>query len=326
MSSAGAVRVGVVGTGFGEKVVARAFNETEGCSVVEVVSSRDEAALRTLCARTDVDLLSVHSPPFLHLDHVRRVIESGRPVLCDKPFGRDAIEARSMLDLALQAERPHLLNFEMRCDPARKRLRSLLLGGAIGRPEHVVVSVHLALSRAPLRPYGWLFDRELGGGWIGAWGSHMIDFLRWTFGEFEYATAELRTNVGERPDGEGRPRRCTAEDGFTATLRTAGGVGVCIDSSFASAASLPGRMTFFGSEGVIEVVGERETVLHRLDGASETLESLDGAADVGTSMRAMAAVARDTVISGEAPPDAPTFHDGLACRVVMDRLRAGVPA
>jgi predicted dehydrogenase len=201
------VRVGVIGRGFGQRMVAPAFEETEGCEVVDVVSPRDEEAVAGLCARPDVDLVSVHSPPFMHLDHVRQAVQAGHSVLCDKPFGRNAEEASAMCDLASGSPGVHLLNFEMRFDPVQERLRSLILDGAVGVPEHIQYTTYLAISRVPLRPYGWLFDSELGGGWMGAWGSHVFDFIRWTFGEVVAGAAELRTTVGERPDREGRPTR-----------------------------------------------------------------------------------------------------------------------
>ena len=97
MSDGATVRVGVIGLGIGARVVAPVFEETEGCTVVDLVSPRDDEAVRALCARTDVDLISVHSPPFLHLDHVRRAIEGGHAVLCDKPFGVNAAEAQVMV-------------------------------------------------------------------------------------------------------------------------------------------------------------------------------------------------------------------------------------
>ena len=100
MGSAATVRVGVIGRGIGAHVVAPVFEETDGCTVVDVVSPRDDDAVTALCARDDVDLISVHSPPFLHLDHVRRAIERGHAVLCDKPFGVNALEAEEMHDLA----------------------------------------------------------------------------------------------------------------------------------------------------------------------------------------------------------------------------------
>jgi predicted dehydrogenase len=118
--------VGVIGLGFGAKVVAPAFAKTDGCEVVDVVSPRDEAAVAKLCARGDVDLVSVHSPPFLHAHHVRLATQAGHAVLCDKPFGRGAAEAAEMCDLARAAGVPGFLNFENRYDAARLRLRALL--------------------------------------------------------------------------------------------------------------------------------------------------------------------------------------------------------
>src|SRR5262249_54520663 len=161
------------------------------------------AAVAGLCARRDVDLICVHSPPFLHLDHVRRAIEGGHAVLCDKPFGRDADEAKAMGALARDAGVTALLNFENRYDPGRQRLRQLVEGGVIGEPEHFHTSMITAISRVPLRRYGWLFDAELGGGWLGAMGSHVIDFARWTFGDIVEASGQLRTAVGERPGADG---------------------------------------------------------------------------------------------------------------------------
>ena len=59
--------------------------------MVYVVSPRDEDAVRVLFARRpDVDLVSVHSPPFLHaLLTVGFALDAGHAVLCDKPFGRN---------------------------------------------------------------------------------------------------------------------------------------------------------------------------------------------------------------------------------------------
>src|SRR3974390_3136058 len=103
------LRVGVIGTGFGSRVVAGAFREA-GCEVVDVVSARDSSAVRKLC-RSRVDLVAVHSPPFLHADHVTRAVDAGRAVLCDKPFGASLDEATAMTARARSAGVPTFLNF-----------------------------------------------------------------------------------------------------------------------------------------------------------------------------------------------------------------------
>src|SRR5215813_12936289 len=130
------VRVGVIGTGFGGSVVAPAFAVTQGCTVVDVVTPRDSDAVATLCARNDVDLISIHAPPFLHFDDVRRAIDAGHAVHCDKPFGLNAGESAAMTELADETGTLNFLNFERRLDPGRERVRALIAEGAIGAPNH----------------------------------------------------------------------------------------------------------------------------------------------------------------------------------------------
>lgn len=322
MTGSHPVRVGIVGRGFGEKVVAAAFRATAGCEVKGVVSPRDAAAVAALCGRDDVDLISVHSPPFLHLDHVRLAVEGGHAVLCDKPFGCNAAEAAAMRDLARSAGVLNLLNFEFRYDPERERLRDLVQSGAVGKPEYFSSTMITATSRVPLRPYGWLFDRDRGGGWIGALGSHLIDFARWTFGEIAEASAALRTAIAERPDSEGRMHRCTAEDGFTATLRSETGVSMVIDSTCAAPVNLSPTLLVIGSDGALELTGDHRIVTRRRDGAHEEHRFETGGGNpMLLTMQRFATEVCEAVRRGSAPPGAPTFADGLACAAVMDRMR-----
>jgi len=314
------VRVGIVGTGFGARVVAPTF-EAAGMQVVDVVSPRDDAAVAALCRR-DVDLISVHSPPFLHTTHVGWALDAGRAVLCDKPFGRSAAEAAAMLDAATQAGVVHLLNFEFRHEPARVKVKQLLDDGAIGTPEHLQWSAITSGSRVPLRRHGWLFDRAEGGGWIGAWGSHAIDSVRWLLGEITAAGAHCRTAIAERPDRDGVLRTCDAEDEFTAWMTVAGGATVGIDTSFVATANLPTRVVLCGSEGTIDVTNDHRIVVRRVDGAKEELEveARTGDPHLG-ALRGWAAVVRDAVASGEQVT--PSFADGLACAKVMEAMRSG---
>jgi len=319
------VRVAIIGGGFGRRVVAPVFAQTDGCSVVDVVSARDEQAVRTLVARADVDLVSVHSPPFLHAPHVRLALGAGKAVLCDKPFALDADEAADLEAEARAAGVTALCNFEFRYAPARGVLREMIAGGEIGRVEHVQLTRLSAGSRVPLRPWGWLFDRARGGGWIGAWGSHAVDSLRWMFGaEVTEVQALLRTDVRERPDADGDLHPCTAEDGFSAALVLSNGVSVAIDSGFAAVANVAPRFTIFGANAVAELVGETRITVRRADDSRETIDLADGETGDGhlAPMRRFAEVVRDAVGSGEVVAGTPTFSDGRACDAVLDQLRA----
>jgi predicted dehydrogenase len=318
------VRVGVIGTGFGARVVAPVFRETPGCEVVDVVSSRDDAAVAELCDRDDVDLVSVHSPPFLHAAHVRRALSREHAVLCDKPFGVDARDAEMLTAAAEAAECVHLVNFEFRHDPMRRLLRELVQDGSVGTPEHVGWTHFSAGSAVPLRAYGWLFDRARGGGWVGAWGSHVVDTLRWMFGEVIDARGVCRIVIPERTDPEGTPQVCDAEDAFSAWLTLEGGTTVAIDSSFAAPAHVAPRIVIVGDEGVLECVADSRLTIRRFDGSREERERPSTGGDPHLlPMRGWIEVIRDAVEEGVAPPDAPTFVDGLACARVLDAIRSG---
>jgi len=329
MSPEKKVRIGVIGTGFGARVVAPVFRETEGCEVVDLVTPRDDDAVTALCARTDVDLISVQSPPFLHRDHVTRAIEGGHAVLCDKPFGRNLADAQAMDDLAEEAGLLNFVNFEFRRHPARRELRALLRDGVVGVVEHVQWNAFHGVWLDPTRPFSWSFDRELGGGWIRLSGSHTIDYIRWSLGEVVDATGAIRTTITQRADRDGRMHRCTAEDGYTALLQLDGGVSVTIDATSTNPVERPNRVTVIGSEGVLELTNdnpreEDARIMLYSPGGTKELFTFQQGNTYMTQMQEWAALIRDCLRQGGPEPDVPTFADGLACSRVMERLAPGM--
>jgi predicted dehydrogenase len=325
------LRVGVIGRGFGARAVAPAFAKTERCQVVDVVSPRDDQAVSRLCQRDDVDLVSVDSPPFMHLDHVRRAIDGGHAVVCQKPFGRNAAEAEEMCQLAADAGVINLVTYEFRVHPVRTQVRALVLDGAVGTVEHVQWT-SLSGIWGPERKFGWSFDASLGGGWVRVHGSHNIDYIRWTFGEIVEASAVVRTTIKERPDTEGNLRRCSAEDGFTAVMRTDRHASVAFDATATGAVDRPAHVTVVGNQGVLEVLSENiheiggQILLHTAEGTSEVGSWPawnDPTAHDDSAIAPWAPMVRDAVHHGESNPRLATFADGLACARVMDRLTPG---
>jgi predicted dehydrogenase len=316
------LRVGIIGAGFGSRVVAPVFRQI-GCDVVDVVSARDPAAVAALCG-ADVDLVAVHSPPFLHADHVRLALAAGRAVLCDKPFGSSSEEGAALVAEANAAGVINLVNFEFRHQPARQKMHELITSGELGRPEHLHFSAFTSGSRTPLRPYGWLFDRSLGGGWIGAFGSHVIDMMRWLLGEVTAAGARTWVTIPERPDAEGLLHRCDAEDAFTAWAEFASGATAAIDTSFAAPISLPPRITVTGSAGTIENTADVRVVLQRVDGTRVQFDFEPPPGDPHqTAMTSWAREIWRSVIEGRQVT--PSFEDGLACARVMELFRSNEP-
>lgn len=318
----------VIGSGFGARVVKGCYEEA-GMEVT-VVSARDAEAVRTACSRP-FDLVSVHSPPFLHAEHVNLALDHGHNVLCDKPFGVSADEARQMLDRARSMDVIHLLNFEFRHDPARQRVKTIIDSGAIGTVTHINWSFFNAFSRIPLRPHGWQFDATMGGGWIRINSTHMIDALRWLVGDVVEAEARTRIDITERPDREGRVHRSTAEDAFAAFMTLDNGASVVLDTAWATPGTMPDHWTIVGTEGMIDVVERIQlwvtpmvrtteiTVLTGGDKRTEEVGPFEGDAHL-PAMRPFAAFVREAV--SQHRQGEPSFAAGLAASEVVDHLLA----
>jgi predicted dehydrogenase len=288
------------------------------------VSARDKEAVARLC-RVDLDLVSVHSPPFLHVGHVGLALAEGHAVLCDKPFGLNLNEAETMAAAADVAGVINLVNFEFRHQPARVAMRRLLDSGVIGTPEHLHFTAFTSGSRVPLRPYGWLFDRGRGGGWIGAFGSHAIDTFRWLLGaEVTDAGAVTWTTIPERPDTTGRWQACDAEDAFSAWFEFSNGTTATLDTSFTAVVSPAPRIVVTGSEGTIENTGDTRLVVRGTDRQSQQydFEPSRGDPHLAAMSGWVDAICRAVF---EQEPIAPSFADGVACARVMERLRATPP-
>jgi predicted dehydrogenase len=315
------MKVVVIGTGFGKHAAAPAY-QSLGFDV-EVLSPRDDAAVQRALA-SDVDLVSVHSPPFMHLHHVVGAIDNGRAVLCDKPFGRDASEAKEMRDRARDAGVLHFLNFEFRYKDSWAKVKQLTDAGTIGAPAHLSWTFFgngLRGSR-----YRWINDRELGGGWIGAYGSHVIDFTRWLFGS-EVADCGGITRIEElkHPDPDGLPRDATAEDAYSAWFVLKNGATAVQDTGFATAVPMAPRAVLTGSAGSIELIGDTKLVVRRSGEDSEAFEfpppvaRTPDPALVSFFGQVAEALRTRTQIT-------PSFDDGVAVAETMDRLRSNAIA
>jgi predicted dehydrogenase len=303
------MKVVVIGTGFGKHAAAPVY-ESLGLDV-EVISPRDDAAVQKAIA-SDVDLVSVHSPPFMHVDHVMAAIDNGHAVLCDKPFGRNAAEAEAMRDRAAEAGVLHFLNFEFRFTEAWAKLKQLADDGIVGTPAHLNWTFYGSGMRG--RPYSWINDRERGGGWIGAYGSHLIDFTRWLF-DSEVADCGGVTRI------DGSPPEATAEDAYSAWFRMANGCTATHDTAFAGAVPLAPRATLLGSAGSIELTADTTLVVYRPKQEPQEFEFPPAPRrSPPPALTSFLGQVVEAIRTGT--PIAPSFDDGVAVAHAMDRLRA----
>ena len=230
----------VVGTGFGLFTHVRALREA-GFEVRAIVGrNREKTAQRAaplnIPLATDsldealadpaIQLVTVATPPHAHYTPVMQAIAAGRAVMCEKPFAKDLAQAREMLEAAEKAGVIHALGAEFRFDSAQALLRRVVQDGTIGDP----VMFHRIYQQPGGDPNeelaDWWIDANQGGGFLGAFGTHMIDQVQSTVGAITAVSAILRKLT------PGRPHQ-TSDDYYTVQFETENGCQGVIEAALA---------------------------------------------------------------------------------------------
>ena len=181
----------------------------------------------------------------------------------------------------------------------------------------------------------WWEDESEGGGWLGAYGSHVVDQIRATLGEFDRVSATLQTLA---------PRTMTADDTYTVQFQLATGVEGIMHSSCAVGGQFLATTKITGTEGSAWLQGDDVWVdngtgprqLDTPDDLRNTApippppELLHTTYDMWHSTgldlspyTQLYTVLRDRILGNSVEPDpaAATFADGVAGQAVLDAIR-----
>jgi predicted dehydrogenase len=156
-------------------------------------------------------------------------------------------EARELHQAAELAGVVHMLGTEFRWGTVQALAARAIAADAIGAPRLATFIMQLPLlagrdAEAP----AWFSDAGQGGGWLGAYGPHVIDQIRCTLGEFDGLSAALPVVSG---------RDWTAEDSFSVRFRTVSGVEGVLQSSVADAGPPVHLTRIAGTRGSLWIDG-----------------------------------------------------------------------
>ncbi|HVJ07173.1 MAG TPA: Gfo/Idh/MocA family oxidoreductase [Acidisarcina sp.] len=145
---------------------------------------------RQLLERKDLDAIVVATPLYLHAEHVKAALNSGRAVYGEKSMGFTAEDSQSILQTVQQSGKifqvGHQYRYAAWFQDAVSRARDL----QIGRVTQVVAYWNRNNDwRRPVadpkdeRLINWRLYKEYSGGLLTELGSHHIDLANWVFGE-----------------------------------------------------------------------------------------------------------------------------------------------
>ena len=240
VSSEQKIGVAVIGTGFGQKIHIPGFQHHHRTEVVAVYH-RDLSKARAIAeqfqipqasdkledilALPEVAAVSVATPPFLHYEMGKAVLEAGKHLLLEKPMAMNAEEVKELYHLARSKNLVATADFEFRFVPAWQLLAEYIDRGYVGKTRLIKID-WLVTSRAdPQRAWNWYARQDRGGGALGAVGSHAFDYLNWLFGEVKSLSAHLACAIPERPDPNdgGKLKPVDADDTCLIMLELADG-------------------------------------------------------------------------------------------------------
>ena len=162
-----------------------------------------ESDWRKMVERKDIDLIDIASPNDTHAEIAIAAAAAGKIVMCEKPLGRTAIEAKAMVRAVESARAPNMVWYNYRRVPAVMLLKHLLDEGRLGRIFHYRTKFLQDWTISQDLPQGgeglWRLDVSVAGsGVTGDLLAHNIDTALWLNGPILELTAMSETFVKER--------------------------------------------------------------------------------------------------------------------------------
>ena len=347
------VGIGIIGTGFARTTQIPGFRDCMGAKIVAIASGRRERAeavakefgieyvasdWREVVSHNDVDLVSVVTPPSTHMEITLAALDQRKAVLCEKPMALNAPEAAKMVEKARSAGVLALIDHELRFLNSRRMMHGMLQTGAIGSVRHCNYVFRSDYRGLADRAWDWWSDEQMGGGALGAIGSHVVDSFRWMLNtEVTKAMGMLSTHIKQRPDkASGGMRDVTTDDEAKLLFRFADGP-YCTDATGAASISVvesgkyENRLEIYGTKGALMVEETGELWIspagsgvwrpvqvdqdHMAKGMRQGSWSR-GFTAFAVSICEVMRAGRTTV------KDAATFEDGYQVQLVLDALRA----
>ncbi|MEM0934331.1 MAG: Gfo/Idh/MocA family oxidoreductase [Pseudomonadota bacterium] len=341
------INVGIIGASFARDAYLPALAHIDGVRAVALASSRIESAREAaephgitaiyddweaMLAAQSLDLICIATPTLLHAPMTLAALAKGAHVLCEKPTAMNAGEARAMLEAARAASKLHMIDHELRFNPTRMRIAELIHGGELGEIRHVNISnIGASWANPASRPKGdWWSDAAMGGGRLGANGSHQVDLVRWWLGEPAAVIGEALTLLPDRIcKTTGDAWTATADDVSYLMLRMESGALAQVFMSGVAAHNIGNETLIFGSKGTLKLSNSDEKLYFAKAGQSfadisvaDPNAALDGLNKGIWNVSVLAAMQElvSAISEGRPLAQGATFVDGLRNQLVLDAV------
>jgi predicted dehydrogenase len=247
------VGVGIIGSRFISTIHVEAFRATPRAEVRAVASPSHAKAFaerfgiphhftdyRAMLAMPEIDMVVVGAPNHLHCPIALDAAAAGKHVVMEKPLCLNLAEADRMIGACRKAGVKLMYAEELCFAPKYVRLKQLLDGGALGRPN---LLKQCEKHSGPHADHFWDVERS-GGGVTMDMGCHAIEFFRWMLGRPRITSvyAQMSTDVHRE--------RTRGDDNAILILEFEGGATAIAEESWTKLGGIDDRAEIYGSQGV----------------------------------------------------------------------------
>ena len=176
---------------------------------------------REVCEADDIDVVSICTPNFAHLEAAELALSTGKHVWCEKPMATSIVDAESMVALAEAGKAQGLktiLGYNYMKSPTLLAIKKLIEDGVIGDIVHFNGVYTEDFMCDMDMPHSWRLTKAGGGkGALGDMGSHQVSMAIWLCGPIREVASRLQTVHHQRPDmNTGEMKQVETDDQFSA--------------------------------------------------------------------------------------------------------------
>jgi len=179
-------------TGIGSLRAVVDINKDAAKKLATEFGGEAESDWRKVVTRKDINIVIVSTINSVLAPISIAALESGKHVLCEKPFGRNIKEAENILKAASKKNLVIKTGFNHRFHPAVWKAKQIVDEGIIGRL--LIIRSRYGHGGRPGMEKEWRTSKELcGGGELLDQGVHVIDLIRWFGGEITEVYGKVET-------------------------------------------------------------------------------------------------------------------------------------
>lgn len=186
------IGVGVIGVGTYGEWHARTYAECTSSDLIAVADIDEGRAKKiahkykakdyykdylALLDRSDIELVSVVLPDFLHREACISAAKAGKHVLVEKPLATSVEDALAIIETAKKSKVKLMVDFANRWNPPFLHAKGAISEGRIGQVRYIYILLNNSIS-VPTNMLNWSGKSSV------AWflGSHCVDLCRWLIG------------------------------------------------------------------------------------------------------------------------------------------------